>query len=90
MMATGKKIREIEIEVERIRVVSNLKKSRSNCQNCSTEAEFISVSNAIQIFNTNEPMIAQLASEEILHLKPGVGNELLICLPSLLLAKGFF
>jgi hypothetical protein len=53
MMATGKKIREIEIEVERIRVVSNLKKSRSNCQNCSTEAEFISVSNAIQIFNTN-------------------------------------
>lgn len=90
MRATGKKIREIKIEVERVRVVSNLKKSRSNCENCSSESEFISLSNALQIFGTTETMIAQLAKEKIVHLKLGIKNELLICLPSILMAKDLF
>lgn len=89
-METGKKIREIEIEFERVRIVSNLKRSKINCENCSSEAEFITLSSALQIFETNEPMIAQLAKEKILHLRLGIGNELLICLPSLLLAQDFF
>lgn len=89
-MTETKKIREIKIEVERVRVISNLKKSRSICENCSAESEFISLSNALQIFETTEIILARMAKEKLIHLKLGVKNELLICLPSLLLAKEFF
>jgi len=88
-MTTSKK-REITIEVERVRVVSNLKKSKSNCQSCARETEFISLSNAAQIFGMNEVEVNQLALERLIHLKMSPYNEMLVCLPSLLIANNCF
>jgi hypothetical protein len=90
MSERGKRVREVEIEVERVRVVSNLRKSKTNCESCLSETDFITLANALMIFETTEPVIAQLAGRKVLHLKAGVGNELLICLRSLLSARDFF
>ena len=79
--------REITIEVEKVRVVSNLKKSKSNCENCAGETEFISLSNALEIFSISEGTIAQMALARSLHLKLSGEGEILVCLPSLLLAN---
>ncbi len=84
---SSKRIRQIKIEVERVRVVSNLKKSKGNCENCAAETEFITLSNASQIFEMNEANLAQLALERLIHLKLSAANEMLVCLPSLLIAK---
>ena len=89
-MTTQKRIREINIEVERVRVVSNLKKSKGNCENCAAEAEFISLLNATQIFNMNETEVEQMALEQTIHLKMNHGNEMLVCLPSLMMAFNCF
>ncbi len=89
-MATGKKFREVKIEVEKVRIVSNLKKSTSDCENCEQQADFISLSSAVQIFATTESNIAQLAKEKIIHFKLTTQNEILICLPSILIAKDLF
>lgn len=86
-MTNIKKVREITIEVERVRVVSNLKKEKSNCEGCSFESEFISVSLASQVFQITEEFIAQLAREGLLHLKLSVNNEIIVCLKSLLAAR---
>ncbi len=88
-MTTSRK-REITIEVEKIRVVSNLKKSKSNCETCAVETEFITLSNASEIFSISETTIAQMALERSLHLKLSAENEMLVCLPSLLLANHCF
>ncbi len=88
-MTTSRK-REITIEVERVRVVSNLKKSKSNCESCAQEAEFISLSNAAQIFGMNEVEVNQLALERLIHLKMSPHHEILVCLPSLLIANNCF
>ena len=80
---TASKKREITIEVERVRVVSNLKKSKSNCENCAAEAEFISLSNATRIFDINESEVEQMALERTIHLKLSPGDEMLVCLRSL-------
>ena len=87
---TASKKREITIEVERVRVVSNLKKSKGNCENCAGEAEFISLSNATQIFNINETEVEQMALERTIHLKMSHRDEMLVCLPSLLMAFNCF
>lgn len=89
-MTTERKFREIKIEVEKVRIVSNLKKSKITCENCATPADFISLASAVQIFNTSESIIAQLAKEEILHFKLNDHNQILICLQSLLIAKDLF
>ena len=84
---SSKRIREINLEIERIRIVSNLKKSKITCEDCSTETEFISFSNASQIFAIRGDTLAQMALEKLIHIKLSSANEMLICLPSLLLAK---
>ena len=89
-MAASKKIREIKIEIEKVRVVSNLKKSKRSCNDCEQESEFISLSSAVQIFKTTEKSIAELAKEKLIHFSLTTENEILICLPSILLAKDFF
>ncbi|MBX7170084.1 MAG: hypothetical protein K1X72_03930 [Pyrinomonadaceae bacterium] len=89
-MTETKKIKEINIEYERVRVVSNLKKTKSRCSGCQTTAEFISIPIAIQIFEITESLISNLANQEIIHLRTGINNEILVCLQSLLLAKESF
>jgi hypothetical protein len=84
---TASKKREITVEVEKVRVVSNLKRSKSNCENCAAETEFISLSNATQIFGMNEAEVNQMALERLIHLKLSPTNEMLVCLPSLLIAN---
>jgi hypothetical protein len=85
-----KRIKEINIEVERVRIVSNLKKSKGNCENCAGEAEFISLSNATQIFNINKTEVEQMALQRTIHLKMNRSDEMLVCLPSLMIAFNCF
>jgi hypothetical protein len=80
---TASKKREITIEVERVRVVSNLKKSKGNCENCAAESEFISLSNAARIFEIDETEVEQMALERTIHLKLNHNDEMLVCLQSL-------
>jgi hypothetical protein len=86
-MTNIKKVREITIEVEKVRVVSNLKKEKSICEICNFVSEFITVSLASQVFQITEEFIAQLARENLVHLKLSVENEILVCLKSLLTAR---
>lgn len=86
-MTNIKRIREITVEVEKVKVISNLKKEKSICEMCNYQSEFITVSLAIQIFQITEEFIAQLAKENLVHLKLNVENEILVCLKSLLLAR---
>jgi hypothetical protein len=89
-MTNIKKVREITIEVEKITIVSNLKKEKSVCERCNYASEFIAVSLAAQIFQITEDFIGQLAKENLVHLKLSVENEILVCLKSLLTARENF
>lgn len=86
-MTNIKKIREITVEVEKVRVVSNLKKEKSICEMCNFASEFITVSLASQVFQITEEFIAQLARNNLVHLKLSINNEILVCLKSLLVAR---
>ena len=89
-MTNIKKVREITIEVEKVRVVSNLKKERDNCESCNFASDFIAISLASQVFQITEEFIAQLAKENLVHLKLSLENEILVCLKSLLSAREVF
>lgn len=86
-MAAGKKFKEIKIEIEKVSIITNLRRSISKCDNCERQSEFVSLSSAVLIFKTNERTIAKLAEENVIHFKLDAENEILICLPSLLIAK---
>lgn len=85
-MTNIKRVREITIEVEKVRVVSNLKKQKIICEICSFTTDFISLNSATQVFQINEEYIAQLARKNIVHIKIE-NEEILICLKSLMEAK---
>ncbi|NJM53474.1 MAG: hypothetical protein HC846_08840 [Blastocatellia bacterium] len=89
-MTNIKRVREITIEVEKIKIISNLKKEKSNCQGCSVTSEFIAVSLASQLFRITEEFIAELAKDDLVHLKLSEENEILVCLKSLLAAQDGF
>ena len=90
MMASSKRFREIKIEVEKVSVISNLKKLKRNCGGCEKQSDFITLASAVKISKTTEKAIAQLAKENLIHFKLNAQNEILICLPSLLIAKDLF
>lgn len=89
-MPTRKKIREIKIEVERIRVISNLKKPQINCEHCQNKVEFLSISEAAKAFEIHHLTIFQMAEDKRIHIKLDSSNEVLICLNSLLSALNNF
>lgn len=88
-MTNIKRFREITIEVEKVRVVSNLKKQKSICEICNSTTDFISLNSASQVFQITEDFIAQLAKENVVHIKID-NEEILICLKSLMDAKEIF
>lgn len=88
-MTNIKRVREITIEVEKIRVVSNLKKQKVFCDICSLITDFISLNSATQVFQINEEFIAQLARENVVHITIE-NEEIFICLKSLMEAKKSF
>lgn len=88
-MTNIKRVREITIEVEKVRVVSNLKKQKHFCDICSLITDFITLNSASQVFQITEDFIAQLARENIVHIKIE-NDEILICLKSLMDAKEEF
>lgn len=89
-MTENKKIREVNIEFERVRVISNLKKVKKNCETCGSNAEFISLPNASQIFEISESNILRQAYENSVHIEFEGENETLVCLASLMLMKDRF
>ncbi|HRH44521.1 MAG TPA: hypothetical protein PKY82_22995 [Pyrinomonadaceae bacterium] len=89
VMTETKKIREINIEVERVRVISNLKKTKIKCLDCGKISEFIAIPIALQIFEITEMEIAKFVNEQLIHLKKGINNEIIVCLPSILSAKNY-
>lgn len=89
-MATNKKFREIKIEVERVRIISNLKKPRTDCEYCQSKVDFLTLSEATKTFAVNQLTIFQLAEKNVIHLKPDSSNEVLVCLQSLLSALNNF
>jgi hypothetical protein len=84
------KRREIIIEVEKVKVVSNLKKFPIICAVCQTKTEFIYFLEAMTIFEMSETFIFQLADSGLVHLIRNSEDELLVCLPSLILARDNF
>lgn len=88
-MTNIKRVREITIEVEKVRVVSNLKKQKVFCDICSFITDFITLNSASQVFQITEEFIAQLARENSVHIK-FENEEILICLKSLMDAKEEF
>lgn len=89
-MTNIKRVREITIEVEKVRVVSNLKKQKSICEICNSTTDFISLNSASQVFQISEAFIAQLARENIVHVKLEINDEIIVCLNSLMDAKEEF
>lgn len=86
-MTNIKRVREITIEVERVRVVSKFKKEKINCEVCNILTDFITVSLATEVFQITEEFIAELAKNKLVHLKLNLNEEILVCLKSLLAAK---
>lgn len=86
-MSKIKRVREIKIEVEKVRVITNLKKIKIHCQLCEQNTEFIKLFQAEQIFQLSEENIQKLAKQNLVHLLTESNGELLVCLNSLLDAK---
>jgi hypothetical protein len=73
-----------------VRVISKLKKEKINCEICNLFTDFIKVSLASEVFQIKEEFIAQLAKDNLVHLKLNLNEEILVCLKSLLAAKEKF
>ena len=85
-MTNIKRVREITIKVERVRVISKLKKEKINCEICNIFTDFITVSLASEVFQIKEEFIVQLAKDKLVHMKL-MNEEILVCLKSLLAAR---
>lgn len=83
-MSKIKRVREIKIEVEKVRVITNLKKIKIHCPICEQKTDFIKPVLAAQMFQTTEENIHELAKQHPVHLTAAANSEVLVCLKCLL------
>ena len=79
------KAREIIIEFERVQLIRKRAKTRLvHCEDCRTDADFVSLSEAATLFNSKPELLFQFIKNAGSHYKTENGSGVFICLNSLL------
>lgn len=79
------KIREIVIEYERVQIIRKRAKTHLvYCEQCLTDADFISLTEAATLFNTAGEKLFEFIKRTGSHYQTETGNGIFICLNSLL------
>ncbi|MBK7512213.1 MAG: hypothetical protein IPI76_08115 [Chloracidobacterium sp.] len=83
---TPKGKREIVVEYEQIRLIrKRARTALAHCDKCGTEADFVRLTDAAELFETNADNIFKFANGSG-HFRAANGGDITLCLPSLLAA----
>ncbi len=81
------KAREIIIEFERVQLIRKRAQTRFvHCEDCRTDADFVSLSEAATLFNTKGELLFQFIKDAGSHYQTQNGSGVFICLNSLLVS----
>ena len=81
---TPKRKREIVVEYEQIRLIRKRANTElAHCDKCGGEADFVRLTDAAELFETNADDIFKFANGSG-HFRTANGGDITLCLPSLL------
>ena len=76
--------REIVVEYEQIRLIRKRAKTQlAHCDKCGTEADFVRLTDAAELFESDADDIFKFANGSG-HYRTANGGDIMLCLPSLL------
>jgi hypothetical protein len=83
----GSRHREVVLEIEHVKVIrKRAKTSLVFCSECSNTADFISVTEAADLFSTTTADLFEFAQSQTCHYRIGNDGNVFLCLTDLLRA----
>lgn len=77
--------REIVIEYERVQTIARRARTQvANCAGCAGESDFVTVSDAAELFNTDSERLVEFISANGIHVQTDLVGTIFVCLNSLL------